>query len=224
MSNLLDQKSADEFLQIFGGVAIDESVAEAKQIDGAKQKEEVADWIVSLRKAIISAEAASSYCGLLKARQSRVNSRWRDVLMQLTDAMDQLLLKTKENPGRRRDLGMYEKNVLTQGFIHMMEGCDPSKRDDLIGATIKKLCLSRSRVLRQVGLWTEASNEISMLMAERKAAKDRKPKKRGSDSQGDSGEEEEEESSTDDIWMVSACACCRLCDCVMDVSMQHWDF
>ena len=142
MFRLLSQESADDVIQVFGGIEIEKDwLSESPSENKAFQ---------SLQSAIAAADAASHYTCRLKARRSRVNSRWRDALVQVTEVMELLLaspmeLKEKQHPSSSRNL------IPTLGT---------SKDDDPKTTIFRKLCLSRARVLRQVGLWPEVRKPL----------------------------------------------------------------
>ena len=81
---LLNPATCDEYLQAFGGLTIDQCFTNNAEVDQS-------GWRDSLRIAIAAATAGANFKTRIKARRSRVNSRWRDALVKLTEAVEQLL-------------------------------------------------------------------------------------------------------------------------------------
>ena len=164
MFELLNQGACDEHLKIFGGVTVISKLV----ADLGRQ-----NWVASLESAVARAKAAANFSKSvrMKARRSRVNSRWRDALVKLTEAMEYLLASRGELNGDdptslQTTLNQHDSTIsMTERFLIPTLG---DKEEDLKTIIFRKLCLSRARVLRQVGLWQEAMNEIEILLTDRK--------------------------------------------------------
>ena len=81
---LLNPATCDEYFQAFGGLTVDQCSTNNAEVDQS-------GWLDSLRIAIAAATAGANFRTRIKARRSRVNSRWRDALVKLTEAVEQLL-------------------------------------------------------------------------------------------------------------------------------------
>jgi hypothetical protein len=81
---LLNPATCDEYFQAFGGLTVDQCSTNNAEVDQS-------GWLDSLRIAIAAASAGANFRTRIKARRSRVNSRWRDALVKLTEAVEQLL-------------------------------------------------------------------------------------------------------------------------------------
>ena len=168
---LLDQKTTDEHLRVFGGVAVNKQWK-------TRADEPQLEWLVSLRMAIRSADKASQFLSGSKARRPRVNSRWRDALVQLTSAMENILgskeplmlpTMNKSSSSRSRSGAKYIFPRSIEEKMLQKEGLNNQEEQDLKLHLFRMLCLSRARLLRQVGLWRESLHELDVLLIDSEA-------------------------------------------------------